>query len=144
MTNPETASLFQFSASPGKKSFGGSERSGSGGSTDTGCWPTSSPLIRYSSSGSQPHDIHVAVLDLSARTATAERTPYGWRFAVLIDVEVAHLADVAGTRVEDALLAQFLVQGLGMLVAFQPVQVHGSSLHFGGEGALLTALLQRD
>jgi len=38
-----------------------------------------------------------------------------------------------------------LVQGLGMLVAFQPVQVHGSSLHFGGEGALLTALLlQRD
>jgi hypothetical protein len=45
--------------------------------------------------------------------------------AVLIDVEVAHLADVARTRVEDALLAQFLVRGLGMLVAFQPGQVHG-------------------
>jgi hypothetical protein len=46
----------------------------------------------------------------------------------VIDVEVRHIADVARPGVKDALLAEFMVRGPGMLVPLQPDEVHGSLL----------------
>jgi hypothetical protein len=46
--------------------------------------------------------------------------------AVLVDVEVRHLADAARAAFEDGLLAEFLVRGTRMLVVLQTVQVHGT------------------